>query len=83
MSKTSSRRSIVGSKDYSRVHKGEITSIAASDKHLFTADRNGNIKQFSLEDRNMLKDFGKVHLGEIYAIDCSNDYVFTTDENGY
>lgn len=83
MSKTGFRRSIVGSKDYSKAHKGEITAIASSDKHLFTADRYGTIKQFSLEGRNMLKDFGKVHLGEIYAIDCSGDFVFTTDENGY
>lgn len=74
--------SLMGSKNYGNVHKGEITALATSSDYLFTADRNGHIKQFSLPFQTLIHDYGKCHSGEIWSMALSKRHLFSSDQQG-
>jgi WD40 repeat protein len=74
-------------KNYGKVHKAAIKSIAASydGKHLFTADDKGNLIQWDIDSQTLVKDYGQMHNAPILSMvitpNCEN--LFTGAENGY
>lgn len=76
-------------KEYKKVHKGPINSMAISSdsKLVFTSDGQGQMKQFELIKNELIlvQDYKQVHDGEIWSIVSTPDqkYIFTADNEGY
>ena len=50
---------------------------------MFTSG-NMRLKQWDIEQQNLVKDFGQIHSGNINSIIATNDsrYLFTSDDSG-
>merc|ERR1711976_731286 len=71
-------------KDFGKVCDDENLSIVTSPKFLFVTNIQGNMKQFNIESKEMVKDFGCIHKGFILAISVTPDgkNLFTSDDFG-
>jgi len=65
---------------------GWIFSIrcTSDNKYLFLSDNYGNLKQFCIKQKRVIKDYGVVHDDLIYsiAVSADNRFLFTSDSNG-
>lgn len=69
-------------KDYGKCHNKTISAILIRKNHLFTADREGCLKQWDWRTGNLLKDYGKIHDKGIFSISSFEDWLVTGDNTG-
>jgi len=71
-------------KNYGFVHDSGLRALEMSwdSKYLFTMDRTGIIKQWSIADKKVIKETTPQFVDEIYATACSPKYLFVSDMTG-